>query len=72
MLLALGLVVFLLTSVFGLEISRRTSGYYTPVAVKDLRLAVEPTNWTGEQTEGAASWRSTRSPNWTPGGTATV
>jgi hypothetical protein len=52
-LLALSLVALLLASVFGLEISRPTSGYYTPVAVKDLRLAVEPTNWTGEQTEAA-------------------
>ena len=54
MLLALGLAAFLLASVFGLEISRPTSGYYTPAAVKDLRLAVEPANWTGEQTEAAS------------------
>jgi hypothetical protein len=33
-LLALGLVAFLLASVFKLEICRPTSGYYTPVAVK--------------------------------------
>lgn len=53
MLLALSLVALLLASVLGLEISHPTSGYYTPVAVRDLRLAVEPTSWTGEQTEAA-------------------
>jgi hypothetical protein len=52
-LLGLGLLAFLLASVFGLRITRPLSGYYTPVAVKDLRQAVSPANWTGERLEAA-------------------
>lgn len=52
-LLGLGLVAFLIASVFGLRITRPVSGYYAPVAVRDLRQAVDPANWTGEQVEAA-------------------
>jgi len=52
-LLGLGLAAFLLAAVFGLQINRPLGSYYAPVAVKDLREAVKPGNWTGEPVEAA-------------------
>jgi hypothetical protein len=52
-LLAAGLVAFLIAILLGLAVNQPLSKYYEPVPVQSLRRAVEPSNWKLDATEAA-------------------